>query len=64
VQSLAPRFQQALQQFAGRPLVGEVRGVGLIGAIELAADPARSASRSIPPEGRRRAWPNWRSSRA
>jgi 4-aminobutyrate--pyruvate transaminase len=41
VQSLAPRFQQALQQFAGRPLVGEARGVGLLGAIELAADPAR-----------------------
>jgi 4-aminobutyrate--pyruvate transaminase len=41
VQSLAPRFQQGLRQFAGRPLVGEVRGVGLIGAIELAADPTQ-----------------------
>jgi 4-aminobutyrate--pyruvate transaminase len=41
VQALAPRFQQALRQFAGRPLVGEVRGVGLLGAIELAADPVR-----------------------
>ena len=40
VQSLAPRFQQGLRSFAGRPLVGEVRGIGLIGAIELAANPA------------------------
>jgi 4-aminobutyrate--pyruvate transaminase len=29
-----------LQQFKDHPLVGEVRGMGLIGAIELAADPA------------------------
>jgi 4-aminobutyrate--pyruvate transaminase len=40
VQSRAPRFQQGLCSFAGRPLVGEVRGIGLIGAIELAANPA------------------------
>ena len=41
VKALAPTFQQALRRFAGRRFVGEVRGVGLIGAIELAADPAR-----------------------
>ncbi|UUZ65240.1 aspartate aminotransferase family protein [Polaromonas sp. P1-6] len=41
VQSLAPQFQQGLQRYASRPLVGEVRGVGLIGAIELVADKAR-----------------------
>ena len=41
VQAIVPRFQQALRAHAGRPLVGEVRGVGLIGAIELAADAAR-----------------------
>lgn len=41
VKALAPRFQQGLQRYAARPHVGEVRGVGLIGAIELAADPAR-----------------------
>lgn len=40
VKALAPRFQQGLGRYAGRPHVGEVRGVGLIGAIELAADPA------------------------
>jgi len=41
VQSLAPRFQQGLQSHAARKYVGEVRGVGLIGAIELYADPAK-----------------------
>ena len=41
VQALAPQFQQGLRDFASRRFVGEVRGVGLIGAIELAADPAR-----------------------
>ncbi len=40
VQSLAPKFQQGLRRYASRPFVGEVRGVGFIGAIELAADPA------------------------
>jgi 4-aminobutyrate---pyruvate transaminase len=40
VKALAPRFQQGLRRYAARPHVGEVRGVGLIGAIELAADPA------------------------
>ncbi|SDJ03286.1 aspartate aminotransferase family protein [Variovorax sp. OV700] len=41
VQSLAPQFQQGLQSHASRKYVGEVRGVGLIGAIELYADPAK-----------------------
>jgi 4-aminobutyrate--pyruvate transaminase len=41
VQSLAPQFQQGLQSYAARKYVGEVRGVGLIGAIELYADPAK-----------------------
>ncbi len=36
---MAPAFQRGLQQFAGHPIVGDVRGVGLIGAIELAASP-------------------------
>lgn len=44
VQSLAPRFQAGLRRYAGHPHVGEVRGVGLIGAIELAADPAKRTS--------------------
>jgi 4-aminobutyrate--pyruvate transaminase len=41
VQALAPKFQAGLRRYAGHPHVGEVRGVGLIGAIELAADPAK-----------------------
>ena len=41
VQDVAPRLQQGLRKFAGHPIVGDVRGLGLIGAIELAADPAK-----------------------
>ncbi|CAN7657811.1 aminotransferase [Variovorax paradoxus] len=41
VQSLVPQFHQGLQSYAARRYVGEVRGVGLIGAIELYADPAK-----------------------
>ncbi|UST55964.1 aspartate aminotransferase family protein (plasmid) [Comamonadaceae bacterium OTU4NAUVB1] len=40
VRELAPTFQARLRAFAGRPWVGHVRGVGLIGAIELMADKA------------------------
>ena len=40
VQRVAPRLQAGLQQFASHPLVGEARGLGLIGALELAQDPA------------------------
>jgi len=40
VQKVAPRLQQGIQTFKGHPLVGDARGLGLIGAIELAADPA------------------------
>ena len=40
VKALAPRFQAGLRSYASRPRVGEVRGVGLIGAVELAEDPA------------------------
>ena len=40
VRQVAPRLQQGLRRFAGHPLVGEVRGMGLIGALELAQDPA------------------------
>ncbi len=39
VQRIAPNFQQHLREFSGRPFVTQARGVGLIGGIELAADP-------------------------
>src|SRR5205085_1308620 len=32
---IGPYFQQKLAEFAGHPAVGEVRGCGLIGALEL-----------------------------
>ena len=43
VRRVAPLFQARLRALAGHPLVGEARGVGLIGALELSPDPARAA---------------------
>lgn len=43
VRAVAPRFQGGLRALESHPLVGEVRGVGLIGAIELVADKAAKA---------------------
>ncbi|MFN3448142.1 MAG: aspartate aminotransferase family protein, partial [Roseococcus sp.] len=40
VRRVAPAMQQGLRRFADHPLVGEVRGLGLIGAVELVADKA------------------------
>jgi len=40
VRSLAPRMQNGLRSFSNHPLVGEVRGIGLIGAIELVVEGA------------------------
>ena len=40
---MAPGMQAGLQRFADHPLVGEVRGIGLIGAIELVADKTTKA---------------------
>lgn len=41
--ALSPHFQQCLQTFADHPLVGEARGVGMIGACELVADKSTKA---------------------
>lgn len=38
VRSLAPHFQQALRHLGEHPLVGEARGVGLVGTLELVQD--------------------------
>ena len=44
VQKVGPRLQQGLQKFKNHPLVGDARGLGLIGALELSADPARKTA--------------------
>jgi 4-aminobutyrate--pyruvate transaminase len=44
VRRVGPRLQAGLRSFAEHPLVGEARGIGLIGAIELVRDKATKAS--------------------
>ena len=43
-----PQFQKRLAGLGGHPLVGEARGMGLVGAIELVAD--KAAKRSFEPK--------------
>jgi 4-aminobutyrate--pyruvate transaminase len=43
VQQIAPYFQDRLRALAAHPLVGETRGVGLLGAVQLTADRATRA---------------------
>jgi 4-aminobutyrate--pyruvate transaminase len=38
VRRVAPALQNGLRRFADHPLVGEVRGVGLVAAVELVRD--------------------------
>ncbi len=46
--TLAPKFQARLQAFANHPLVGEVRGVGMIGALEFVSNKASKAGFNPP----------------
>jgi 4-aminobutyrate---pyruvate transaminase len=43
VRRVGPYMQQVLAEFCGHPLVGEVRGVGLLAGIEMVADKATRA---------------------
>src|SRR5262249_31727022 len=38
VRSISGPFQKALRHYGNHPLVGEARGIGLVGALELVAD--------------------------
>ena len=40
VREVAPRMQSRMRDFLGHPLVGEARGIGLIGGLELVTDKA------------------------
>ncbi|MFQ5564890.1 MAG: aminotransferase [Paracoccaceae bacterium] len=48
VRKVAPLFQARLRSFADHPLVGEARGVGLIGALEVSPDRASAATFAEP----------------
>lgn len=49
VRRVAPAFQARIASFADHPLVGDTRGVGLIGAVELVAE--KAAKRGFDPTG-------------
>ncbi len=46
VRRLAPRFQQRVKGLGDHPLVGDARGVGLLGGLELVAD--KDSKQSFP----------------
>jgi 4-aminobutyrate--pyruvate transaminase len=49
VRAMSPILQNGLRRFADYPLVGEVRGIGLIAGIELVAD--KTSKRPFDPAG-------------
>jgi len=48
VRAIYPAFQKRLKALADHPLVGEARGVGLVGAVELVADKASKREFPMP----------------
>jgi 4-aminobutyrate--pyruvate transaminase len=44
VRRIGPRLQDAIRSYSGHPLIGEARGIGLIGAVELVRDKATKQS--------------------
>lgn len=54
VVSVSERFQRRLRALASHPLVGEARGLGLIGAVELVED--KAARRNFDPVRKLGAW--------
>ncbi len=54
VQAVSPYFFERLNALAGHPLVGEVRGMGLLAAVEITADKANKTP--FPPEAGVGAW--------
>ena len=44
VRRVGPRLQAAIRSYADHPLVGDARGIGLIGAVELVRDKATKQS--------------------
>jgi 4-aminobutyrate--pyruvate transaminase len=48
VGELTPKFQARMAALSGHPLVGEARGLGLIGGVELVAD--KQSKRSFAPQ--------------
>jgi 4-aminobutyrate--pyruvate transaminase len=50
VRRVAPLFQKRLRDHADHPLVGEARGIGLLGAVELSPDRAAAAMFPQPPK--------------
>jgi adenosylmethionine-8-amino-7-oxononanoate aminotransferase len=50
VVAVAPRFQQRLRGLSDHPMVGEARGVGLMGALEIVEDKRTKAPYAAPLE--------------
>jgi 4-aminobutyrate--pyruvate transaminase len=44
VRRVGPRMQAGIRSFADHPLIGEARGIGLIGAVEIVRDKATKQS--------------------